>query len=57
MYISSASDQCSTIKGSAALITADNARGVCFCTDDRHPGDLLTLAVSISWCAQPSALA
>lgn len=23
------------------LITADNARRICFCTDDRHPGDLL----------------
>ncbi len=23
------------------MLTADNARRVCFCTDDRHPGDLL----------------
>ncbi len=23
------------------LITPDNARRICFCTDDRHPGDLL----------------
>ncbi|MCX6030284.1 MAG: adenine deaminase [Chloroflexi bacterium] len=23
------------------MLTADNARRICFCTDDRHPGDLL----------------
>jgi adenine deaminase len=23
------------------MITSDNARRICFCTDDRHPGDLL----------------
>src|SRR5450759_752574 len=25
------------------MITADNARRICFCTDDRHPADLLDL--------------